>query len=96
MGHTYITSQEREMHQMTLEQHLKAAKLLHEIQQKINEVAALMPNRPMKDYCRSSQRHLQKHVINRLRFDHWEAAKNPAGGYAFSLHDDPYPAVWYS
>lgn len=80
---------------MNLEQHLKAAQLLHEIQDKLEELHGALPSRELKNRCRTVQKSLQNRLVNHLRFSHWESAKNPNGSYAFSLHDDPYPAHYY-
>lgn len=80
---------------MNLTQHLQAAKLLTEISEKLSDLHEILPDRALKNRCRSMQRGLQTRLINHLRFSHWEAAKNPDGSYAFNLHDDPYPAHHY-
>lgn len=81
---------------MNLTQHKQAGELLTEIQDKLTQLRQILPNRDLKDRCYSVQKHLQNRLINRLRFNDWETAKNPDGSYAFSLHDSPYPAIYFT
>lgn len=80
---------------MNLTQHMQAAQLLTEISDKLSELHEILPDRAVKLRCRTVQKALQNRLINHLRFSHWEPARNPDGSYAFSLHDDPYPAHYY-
>lgn len=75
---------------MTLEQHLKAARLLLQIRNNLRELRELLPGRPLKNRCISAQKHIQTRLIDHLRFSHWDAEKNPDGSYAHSLQDHPY------
>ena len=81
---------------MTPAQHTQAAKLLHDIQNSLEQLHDLLPARPLKARCRSAQRHIQTSLCNHLRFTVFEAEKNPNGSYTYHLDDNPYPAVQFA